>query len=169
MSIENIRALLMSELREIYAAEQRLLQALPAFVGAVDGTRLRDLVEGHLVSTDEQIARLDQIFQHLAEAPEGRVSVAVEAMIDEAQRGLQQGYAPRVMDLVLIAAMQKMVHYQIAAYGTLGAYASLCGLDAVHDLLDQSLAEERALDTELTRTALHDIQVEAPDCAADPG
>lgn len=166
MSSDNIRALLVNELREIYAAEQRILQALPAFAEAAVAASLRTSFQSNLIKTNDQIVRLDRMFEVLGEAAEGRVSMAVEGIVSEAQKVLQQALEPPILDLALIAAAQKIAHYEIAAYGTLSAYSRLCGIGEIHDELESSLEEEKETDRDLTRIALADISIAAPDCEA---
>lgn len=166
MADDNIRALLLAELREIHAAEQRVIQALPAFAETATSEPLRRAIERHLIETNDRIVRLDRIFEHLGEPAEGQVSMAVEGIVGEAQKALQGGLEPNVLDLALIAAMQKIAHYEIAGYGTMSAWSRLCDLHDVHGILEQSLEEQKAINALYTRIALSDIEFEQTDCAA---
>ncbi|GBD50167.1 hypothetical protein METY_3380 [Methylopila sp. Yamaguchi] len=153
--------LLLAELSDVYSAETQIAEALPKLAQKVSASELRRLLEEHLQETKGQIARLDKAFAALGAKPEAKTCKAMQGLVAEADELLSAGLAPEVLDAALIAAAQKVEHYEIASYGSLKAYADACGLDAVADLMDETLREEKATDEKLTAVATSTLNASA--------
>jgi ferritin-like metal-binding protein YciE len=119
MKPKNLRDLFVMELKDIYNAETQLLKALPKMAKAATSPTLKDALQEHLAVTEQQRDRLDQIFQELDESPRGKKCKAMEGLIEEGQEVLELDADPAVKDAALIAAAQRVEHYEIAVYGTL--------------------------------------------------
>jgi ferritin-like metal-binding protein YciE len=161
MAAKTMQDLLIEDLRDIYHAEKQIAKALPKMAKAASSPQLRQAFETHLEQTNGQIERLQQVFDELDTRPRGKHCDAMEGLISEAQEILEMGLAPEVQDAALIAAAQKVEHYEIASYGTLHAYATACGLDRVAQLLDETLQEEKDTDTLLNKLAIGDVNKKA--------
>lgn len=161
MAAKTMQDLLIEDLRDIYHAEKQITKALPKMIKAASSDQLRQAFETHLEQTNGQIERLQQVFEELDTRPRGKHCDAMEGLISEAQEILEMGLAPEVQDAALIAAAQKVEHYEIASYGTLHAYATACGLDKVAQLLDETLQEEKDTDSLLNKLAIGDVNKKA--------
>ncbi|CAO3350824.1 YciE/YciF ferroxidase family protein [Azospirillum melinis] len=161
MAAKTMQDLLIEDLRDIYHAEKQIAKALPKMAKAASSDQLRQAFETHLEQTHGQIERLQQVFEELDTRPRGKHCDAMEGLISEAQEILEMGLAPEVQDAALIAAAQKVEHYEIASYGTLHAFATACGLDTVAQLLDETLQEEKDTDTLLNKLAIGDVNKKA--------
>ncbi|WP_372396960.1 ferritin-like domain-containing protein [Azospirillum sp. HJ39] len=161
MAAKTMQDLLIEDLRDIYHAEKQIAKALPKMAKAAKSDQLRQAFEAHLEQTNGQIERLQQIFEELDTRARGKHCDAMEGLISEAQEILEMGLAPEVQDAALIAAAQKVEHYEIASYGTLHAYATACGLDRVAQLLDETLQEEKDTDMLLNKLAIGDVNKKA--------
>ena len=161
MAAKTMQDLLIEDLRDIYHAEKQIAKALPKMAKAASSDKLRQAFETHLEQTHGQIERLQQVFEEMDTRPRGKHCDAMEGLISEAQEILEMGLAPEVQDAALIAAAQKVEHYEIASYGTLHAFATACGLDRVAQLLDETLQEEKDTDTLLNKLAIGDVNRKA--------
>lgn len=161
MAAKTMQDLLIEDLRDIYHAEKQITKALPKMIKAARSDQLRQAFETHLEQTNGQIERLQQVFEELDTRPRGKHCDAMEGLISEAQEILEMGLAPEVQDAALIAAAQKVEHYEIASYGTLHAYATASGLDKVAQLLDETLQEEKDTDSLLNKLAIGDVNKKA--------
>ncbi len=161
MKINTLQDLYVEELRDIYNAETQLVKALPKVAQAATSDELRTAVEDHLEQTKEQIERLDQIFESLGAASKGKKCKAMEGLLEECSELLEEDIAEPVLDAALIAACQRVEHYEIAVYGTLATFAKLLGRDEDADLLGQTLDEEKEADEMLTDIAESTINAEA--------
>lgn len=160
MKLGSLQELYVEELKDLYSAENQLLQALPKMAKAASSPELSAAFEEHREQTRDQVERLDKVFQKLGVNPKGKKCQAMEGLIEEGQELLEADAAPAVLDAALIAAAQKVEHYEIAGYGTVRTYARLLGDEAAADLLQQTLDEESAADEKLTGLA-ENINVEA--------
>jgi ferritin-like metal-binding protein YciE len=160
MSLDSLHDLFVEELKDIYNAESQLTKALPKMAKAAASDELRMGFEEHLKETQKQIERLEQIFEELEMAPKGKKCKAMQGLIEEGSDIISEDGEDAVKDAALIAAAQKVEHYEIAAYGTLRTYAELLGMDDAAELLQESLDEEAATDKKLTELA-GNINVEA--------
>jgi ferritin-like metal-binding protein YciE len=153
--------LFLHELRDLHSAEKQLLKALPKMVKAAKSEKLRRAFENHLKETETQYERLERIFELLSKASRGPVCKAMEGLIEEASDLLKEDADPALMDAALIGAAQRVEHYEIAGYGTARTYAQQLGHTEAADLLQETLAEEKAADEKLSELAYTDINATA--------
>ena len=155
MKMETLQELYVEQLRDIYDAENQLMKALPKMVKAAHSEPLRFALEHHLEETKEQVERLKQVFGLLGETASGRTCKGMEGLVEEGAEVIDDGKEldDAAADLALIAAAQKVEHYEISAYGTARTMAGQAGLPAVAALLNKSLAEEEVADNLLTQIA----------------
>jgi ferritin-like metal-binding protein YciE len=152
---------LIEELKDIYHAEGQLTKALPRMAKKASSPQLRQAFETHLKETQAQIDRLEQVFEALGEKAKGKKCHAMEGLIEEAKEMMGEDMDEDVMDAALIAAAQKVEHYEIASYGTVRTYAQLLGNKEAARLLQQTLDEEGKTDKLLTKLAESSINIEA--------
>ena len=153
------------ELRDAYDAERQLTKALPKMAKAATNPELRTAFETHLQETQEQIARLEQVFESLDEKTRGKHCEGVAGIIEEGKSMMEEDFDDTTMDACLIAAGQRAEHYEMAAYGTLVAWAQAMGHTEAARLLQETLDEEKAADEKLTGLAEGGITQEAADLA----
>jgi ferritin-like metal-binding protein YciE len=153
------------ELRDTYDAERQITKALPKMVKAASSPELRAAFEAHLEETREQIARLEEVFGSLDEKVRGKHCDGVAGIIEEGKSIMEEDFDDTTMDACLIAAAQRVEHYEMAAYGTLVAWARALGYTAAADLLQQTLDEEKVADEKLSSLAEGGINQEAADAA----
>jgi ferritin-like metal-binding protein YciE len=158
---KTMRDLMIEELRDIYNAEQQAVRAYPRLMKAISSDTLKQAMETHLDETKEQVERLQKAFEHLEMNARGKACHAMEGLVDEAREIVEMDLAPEVKDAALIAAAQKIEHYEIASYGTVVAYADALGLQEVADLLRQTLEEEKQTDQRLNKLAIEDVNQKA--------
>jgi ferritin-like metal-binding protein YciE len=171
MSINNLQDLMVEELRDMYHAENQLVQALPKLAKAASTPGLKKAFEEHLKQTETQVGRIDQIFEQLGGSPKGKRCKGMEGLLNEGDDVLNEKGPGAVIDAALIGAAQRVEHYEIAAYGCIRSYAHLLGLTDVAKLVEQSLEEEEAADkllsdlaeTEINTLALEGAGGENPD------
>ena len=153
MSAENLREALVEEIKDLYNAEKQLVKALPKVAKGATSDELRDAIESHLEETEGQVTRLERVFELLDEKPRGKHCAGMAGIIEEASDTLQEDMDDAVMDACLIAGAQRAEHYEIAAYGTAIAWAEALGLTEVAQVLNETLAEEKAADEKLSALA----------------
>jgi len=160
-----LRDAFIDELRDAYDAEKQLTKALPKMAKAASSPKLRTAFEQHLEETRGQIERLEQIFESLDEKVRGKHCEGIAGIIEEGKSVMEEDFDDATMDACLIAGGQRAEHYEMAAYGTLIAWAKAMGhMDAV-DLLQQNLDEEKTADEKLTALAEGGINQTAADAA----
>src|SRR6185503_13569511 len=138
------------ELRDAYDAEKQLTKALPKMAKAASSPKLRTAFEEHLEETRGQIERLEQIFGSLDEKVRGKHCEGIAGIIEEGKSVMEEDFDDATMDACLIAGGQRAEHYEMAAYGSLIAWARAMGHTEAAGLLEQNLAEERAADRKLS-------------------
>ena len=153
MPAKNLQDLLVDLIRDTYDAEKQLVKALPKMAKAATSPELKAAFEDHLAVTKEQVTRLETVFKQLGVAARGKHCPAMEGLIEEGKEVMEEDQEPAIMDAALIAAAQKVEHYEIAAYGTAKSWASLLGLSEAAGLLEASLDEESEADETLTQVA----------------
>lgn len=153
MKLMTLQDLFVAELKDIYHAEHQLLKALPKMAKAASSKELRSGFETHLEETEGQVERLEKIFQMLDMAPRGKKCEGMIGLIKEGKEMMEEDAEDAVLDAALIAAAQKVEHYEIASYGTLRTYAQALGMDEAAALLQETLDEESATDEKLTELA----------------
>lgn len=148
--LKSLDDLLVHELQDIYNAEGQILKALPKMIKAASHPELQNAFEEHLEQTEGQVERLNQVFKLLGVPATGKKCDGMAGLIEEGKKTMEEDAEPSVLDAALIAAAQKVEHYEIASYGCLRTYAQLLGYDQAVRLLEQNLAEEEAADQKLT-------------------
>jgi ferritin-like metal-binding protein YciE len=146
-------------LKDIYYAERKILSALPKMAKAAQSEELRAAFEKHRGETEEQISRLEQVFEEIDAKPQGKKCAAIEGILDEGQEVIKEYKGSPALDAGMLAAAQAVEHYEISRYGTLRTWAAEMGLDGAVKLLEETLEEEKATDqvlTELAETAVND-------------
>lgn len=162
---KTMQDLFLLELRDIYHAEKQLTRALPKMAKAASNPELRKAFETHLEETRGQVDRLETVFTTLDVRTRAKPCEAMEGLIEEAKEILEEGLEPEVLDAALIAAAQKVEHYEIASYGTMVAYAKILGQTEIVRLLQQTLDEEKNADSLLNNLALSGVNEEAVQAA----
>ena len=153
------------ELRDAYDAEKQLTKALPKMAKAASSPDLRAAFEAHLEETRGQIARLEQVFASLDEKVRGKHCDGIAGIIEEGKSVMEEDFDDATMDACLIAGAQRAEHYEMAAYGTLVAWATAMGHTDAADLLQETLDEEKATDEKLTTIAEGGVNQDAADAA----
>jgi ferritin-like metal-binding protein YciE len=159
--LNSLDDLLVHELQDIYNAENQIIKALPKMIKAASHPELQAAFEEHLEQTEGQVERLDQVFKLLGVPAKGKKCEGMAGLIEEGKKVMEEDAEPAVMDAALIAAAQKVEHYEMASYGCVCTYAEMLGYDQVHDLLGQNLEEEETTDEKLTVLAEGVINIEA--------
>jgi ferritin-like metal-binding protein YciE len=169
MNLESLTDLLLHEISDLRDAEEQLLEALPKMAEAASASELQEAFTLHVEETRQQLARLDEIFSFLKTKPEGKRCKAMQGIIAEAQDLLkeQSSADPDVMDAALIAAAQRVEHYEMAGYGCAATYARTLGATKLERLLRETLREEEATDRKLTDLAESMINLDAAENDAE--
>jgi ferritin-like metal-binding protein YciE len=152
-AIATLHDLMFHQLRDIYSAEKQLVQALPKMARNAHSDELQNALRSHLAETEEHVSRLEQAFEMLGVTGRGMKCKGMEGLIEEGQELFDEEIEPDVLDAGIIAAAQRIEHYEIAAYGTVCEYARSMEHDELLSLLDSTLAEEKKADQTLTSIA----------------
>jgi ferritin-like metal-binding protein YciE len=161
MKLETLKDLYIEELRDIYDAEQQILKALPKMAKTASSDGLREAFEEHEEVTRGHVQRLEEIFERLGEKAKGKKCKAMEGLVEEGKELMSEDAEEEVMDAGLIAAAQRVEHYEIAVYGTLRTYAEQLNMDQDADLLQETLDEEKEADEKLSELASECVNLEA--------
>jgi ferritin-like metal-binding protein YciE len=161
MKLNTLEQALLEELKDIYDSEHQIVGALPKMAQEASDPDLKAAFKEHLEQTKEHIARLEHAFELLGEKPERETCEATKGLLKEGKHVMAENAAPEVMDAFLIAAAQKVEHYEIASYGTVCTWARTIGRDDVKEVLGQTLAEEESTDDKLTSLAERTINLQA--------
>jgi ferritin-like metal-binding protein YciE len=161
MDIDSLQKLFVHELKDLYSAENQILKALPKMAEKASAPELRQAFEMHHKETEEQVRRLEQIFDSLEHQPGGHKCVGMEGLIEEGEEVMKDAEDDAVRDAGMIAAAQRVEHYEIAAYGTARTYARMLGNEEAAKLLQQTLDEEGETDQKLTKLAESRVNPEA--------
>jgi ferritin-like metal-binding protein YciE len=161
MKLETLEDLFVQQLRELYDAENRILKALPKMAKAAELPGLQRAFQEHLEQTREHARRLDQVFEQIGVKAKGKKCDAIKGLLDEGKDLMREEAKAPVLDAGLIAAAQKVEHYEIAAYGCVRTWARLLGHEQAVTLLQHTLDEEGATDHKLTELAERIINPEA--------
>ncbi len=153
MKMNRLDDLYLDQLKDLYSAEKQLIQALPKMAKAATSEELRMGFEEHLEQTKTHLSRLEQIFSALGSSPGRKKCAAMEGLIQEGQEAIELQGDAIVRDAALIAAAQRVEHYEIAAYGTVRTFANHLGHKDQSNLLQMTLDEEGATDKKLTAMA----------------
>jgi ferritin-like metal-binding protein YciE len=163
MEIDSLRKLYVEELKDLYSAEKQILQALPRMAKKAKNAQLKAGFEEHLRQTEGHVQRLEQIFEALGKSPRGKKCKGMEGLLEEGKEVMQEDMDDETRDAALIAAAQRVEHYEMAGYGTVRTYAMLMGEKDAAKLLQQTLDEEGQTDKKLTQLAESSINVKAMD------
>jgi len=161
MRIDTLRDLYIEQLRDLYSAETQLAKALPKMSKAATHPQLQQAFRDHQGQTEQQIQRLEQIFEQLGADPHGEPSKGMKGLIKQGQELIKAEGEPAAIDAGLIAAAQRVEHYEIAGYGCARTYAQQLGDQSSVPLLQQTLDEESSTDARLTDLAWQVINLEA--------
>jgi len=167
MSLDSLQELFVEELKDAYSAEKQILVALPRMAKAADAEALREAFTKHLKETEGQVRRLEQIFRDLGTSPRGKKCKGMEGLLTEGKELMGEDGEPAVLDAALIAAAQRVEHYEIAAYGCLRTYAQVLGYSEAADLLQETLDEEEKADRTLTTVGEQGINTAAAAVGAE--
>jgi ferritin-like metal-binding protein YciE len=148
-------------LKDLYSAEKQLVKALPKIAKNAQSPDLQKAFQEHLKQTEGHVDRIERIFSDMDGSPRGKKCVGMEGLIEEGNELLQEDAEPDVLDAGLIAAAQKVEHYEIAGYGTARAWAQHLGYDSAARLLQQTLEEESLANEKLTKIAESHVNMEA--------
>jgi ferritin-like metal-binding protein YciE len=161
VKLASLRELFVSELKDLYSAENQILKALPKMAKAASTPELRSAFEEHLEQTRGHVERLEQIFETLGTSPKGKKCKAMEGLIEEGKEMLEADAEEAVRDAGLIAAAQRVEHYEMAGYGCVRTYARLLHDEQAATLLQETLNEEEETDRKLTQLAESTVNVGA--------
>jgi ferritin-like metal-binding protein YciE len=153
MKLESLQDVLVEQLGDLYSAENQLLQALPKVAGAASSDELRSAFEEHLDQTRGHVRRLEEVFAEIGHAPPSEHCEGMEGLIKEGENVVAAEGDGTARDVALIAAAQRVEHYEIAGYGTARELADQLGFGDAKNLLNQTLDEESAADEKLTKIA----------------
>jgi ferritin-like metal-binding protein YciE len=142
MKLDTLEQLYISELRDLYSAENQLLKALPKMAKGASSPELKDAFEKHLEQTKVHVLRLEELFGQLDESPKGKTCHGMKGLIEEGSEILKEDYENSVLDAGIIVAAQKVEHYEIASYGSVRTFANLLGKNEEAKLLQSTLDEE---------------------------
>jgi ferritin-like metal-binding protein YciE len=161
MRLESLHELFLNELHDVYDAENQLIKALPKMADLANSPELKSGIQAHLQQTRNQARRLEQILEDLGEKVKGKKCLGIRGIVEEGEELANHNGDPAALDAGIIASAQKVEHYEIAAYGTLCAWARIMGHDRELELLEQTLEEEKETDEKLTELAERMINVDA--------
>ena len=161
MALESLQELYVEQLKDLHSAEQQIIEALPKMIEKASHAELRQAFEAHLRQTREQLRRLDQIGQRAGQKLTGHKCKGMAGLLEEGEETLKERADSDVLDAALIAAAQRVEHYEMAGYGCARTYAHLLGLDDDLKLLQQTLDEEGDTDHLLTDLAERVINIDA--------
>ena len=171
--MENLKELLVEELKDLYSAEKQIVKALPKIIRGASSAGLKAAIEEHLAVTKEQVTRLEDVFSHLDEKAKAKHCKGMQGLLEEGAECLQEEEKGALRDLQLIGAAQRVEHYEVAAYGTAKAMAEKLGVSEAVELLNETLQEEEEADKKLTEVAeslYEEVETggEAPDEEEEP-
>ena len=164
-SAETLHDAFLDELRDAYDAEKQLLKALPKLAKAAESDELRTAFQTHLKETQGHADRLEEVFASLEEKVRGKHCDGMAGIIEEGKAVLEEDFEGTTLDACLIASAQRAEHYEMAAYGTLVAWAKAMGHEQAAGLLEEILEEEKAADIKLTQIAESGINQDAAEMA----
>jgi len=161
MKIETMEDLFLEQVEDLYDAEKRLVKALPKMAEATTSVTLRQAFESHLMETEGHVSRLENIFRTLGQNPKTHTCDAMKGLISEGEDVVSDIDQSPLRDAGLIAAANRVEHYEIAAYGSARTFAQILGLNEAASLLEQTLREEKTADQKLTQLAESMVNDEA--------
>ncbi|HEY8963406.1 MAG TPA: DUF892 family protein [Alphaproteobacteria bacterium] len=166
MKVKNLTDLFIAELRDMYNGEVQLIKALPKMATAAKDPKLKKAFEDHLMETEHHVSRIEEVFDILGLEKKSETCEAMQGLVKEGEEIIKDAGDDRAINAALIAAAQKVEHYEIASYGTLIALARELGYDNAVIILKQTLEEEKGADEKLTDLAMGGINEAAMKKAA---
>ena len=151
--MDEVMKLMVEQLRDAYSAEKQSLRAMPRLAKKATAQSLKDMLQMHVETTEQQVERLEQALEKLGARPGRKVCEGMRGLIEEAQHELEDHDKGPILDAVIVGAQQRMEHYEIAAYGTIAALAKAAGQQEIAELMAQTLQEEKQADERLTQLA----------------
>lgn len=161
MKLTSMHDLLVHELKDLLSAEKQLVKALPKMIKAANSDSLKAAIEAHLEETKGQVERLNKAFELMEKPARPQLCKAMKGLIDEAGELLEEEVEESVKDAAMIAAAQRVEHYEMAGYGAARTFAETLGYAEIAELLQATLDEERAADEKLNEIALSEINTQA--------
>lgn len=161
MKLESLNDLLVDQVKDLYNAERQIVEALPKMIEQVSSDDLKEALEHHLEETENQVKRLDNVGKIMGIKFSGKKCKGMEGLLHEAEEYFEAKGDESIKDGALIAAAQRVEHYEIAGYGTCVAIAESLGLTEVVDLLEETLSEEKNADSKLTEISESEILTES--------
>jgi ferritin-like metal-binding protein YciE len=161
--------LFVNQIEDLYDAEQRLTKALPKMAEAAHSSQLKQAFQSHLTETEGHVSRLEQIFREISVEPKRETCEAMKGLIAEGEEMIKAHGDPDVKDAALIAAAQRVEHYEMSGYGTARAFARRLGLTQAATFLEQTLSEEKAADEKLNRIAESSVNPKATSAVGSSG
>lgn len=161
MTLNSFECLFVEQLEDLYDAEQRLTKALPKMAEAAHNPSLKAAFQEHLRQTHNHVSRLEKVFQMLGKSPESKTCAAMKGLVEEGSEVISATGDPDVKDAALIAAAQRVEHYEISGYGSVRTFAQRLGKTEAARLLQETLNEEADTDKKLTSLAEKSINPKA--------
>jgi ferritin-like metal-binding protein YciE len=164
--MSQLREMMIEQLRDAFSAEKQAIQGMKRALRKISAPKLKEGTQAHIEQSEEQRSRVEQALQALGSKPDRSVCEAMRGMIEEAQHEMEEHEKGPLLDLAIVASLQRVEHYEIAAYGTMVELAAALQQTEVAKLLSQTLAEEKAQDerlTEVTRSAIMPLALEQDD------
>jgi len=161
MKMRTLEDLFVHEIKDLYSAEKQLLKALPKMAKAASNIELREGLESHLAETEKQVKRLEEIMESHEIPTRGPKCKAMEGLVEEGHDILDEDLEDDVRDAAIIAAAQRVEHYEIAGYGCARTFAEQLGHEEAARLLQETLDEEKAADEKLTQIAMQGVNTAA--------
>ncbi len=159
--MSTLQDLYFEQIKDLYDAEHRLVEALPQLVSQASSMELQDALEDHLEETRHQIERLERIFSHHNMEPERETCKAMKGLLAEGESDIKDWNEASVKDAALIAAAQRVEHYEIAGYGSARCFAQILGFTEDVSLLEETLEEEKMADSKLNDIAIGSVNRDA--------
>ncbi len=153
MTVKTMEDLFIDTLKDIYYAEKQILKALPGMIKKAGNSKLKEALDTHRRETEGHVARLEQVFELMEVPARGKKCDAIEGIITEAKKHMEEIEDQKILDAGMIGSAQAVEHYEMTRYGTLIAWAKQIGLDGAVDLLKANLAEEKHADDLLSEIA----------------
>jgi len=160
-TLNSLDDLFVNQLEDLYDAEKRITKALPKMIDAANSSSLKQALQQHLTETEGQVSRLERIFSQLNRTPGHETCEAMKGLISEGEDMIKADGVPDVKDAAIIAAAQRVEHYEMAGYGTARTFAQRLGYADAVTLLQSTLQEEMAADKKLTQIAESSVNVRA--------
>jgi ferritin-like metal-binding protein YciE len=155
--MDELNKLMIEQLRDAYSAEKQALRIMPRMTKKVSSQTLRDALQMHAEQTETQVERLEQALEMLGGKAGRKVCEGMRGILEEAQHEIEDQEKGPVLDMLVVAGIQRVEHYEIAAYGTMVALAKAAGQTQLADLLAETLAEEKQTDEKLSELAESEV------------